>query len=135
MDLESGYREKYNPWPVLDKLQTDRQMAMAELWENLYHQGDVGSASYASVPKLVEAGELILVAAIEVARHSGSNPPIPQQLDQEYTGALIQALRTAPKEQDQLLGFYIIHASVHGQLTLAKALNLLDVEEILSEYG
>lgn len=135
MDLESGYREKYNPWPVLDKLQNDRQAAMNELWENLYHQGDVGSASYASVPRLVEAGELTLVAAIEVARQSGRNPPIPEQLEPEYDAALAQALSVIPKEQNQLLAYYIIHASVQGQQTLAKALNLLDVEEIINEYG
>lgn len=135
MDLESGYREKYSPWQALDKLKTDRAAALTELWENLYHQGDIGSASYASVPKLVEAGELTLVAAIEIARLSSNNPPVPPQLEPEYTVALKQALSAVPEDQDQLLGYYIIHASVHGHKTLAKALNLLDVEEILSEYG
>jgi len=135
MDLESGYREKYNPWPVLDRLNADRQAVMDELWDNLYHQGNVGSASYASVPKLVEVGELTLVAAIEVARHRDGNPQIPKELEPTYTDALNQALLSAPTEQDQLLGYYIIHASVHGQQTLARALNLLDVEEILNEYG
>ncbi|EGG92781.1 hypothetical protein IMCC1989_438 [gamma proteobacterium IMCC1989] len=81
MDLVSVYRVKYDPFPALSKLQLDRQSALEELWENLYHQGDVDSASYAAVPKLVEYGELDLVAAIEVARNSGINPPVPKELE------------------------------------------------------
>lgn len=135
MDLESGYREKYNPWPVLERLNSDKQNAIDELWENLYHQGDVGSASYASVQKLVEAGELGLVAAIEVARQSDRNPQITKELESTYFEALNQALSSIPADQDQLLGYYIIHASVHDHRNLAKALDLLDIEEILNEYG
>jgi hypothetical protein len=134
VDLESGYREKYDPWPVLERLCSDRQVALSELWGNLYHQGDVGSASYASVPKLVGAGELSLVAAIEVARHNERNPAIPQELILSYEKALEDALVTVPDEQEQLLSYYVIHASVHGKFKLAQALNLLDVEEILSDY-
>ena len=134
MKLESGYRVAYNPWPVLERLRSDRRGAMTELWDNLYHQGDVGTASYASVPKLVETGELSLVAAIEVARHSNKNPSIPSELELPYKEALQNALASVPEEQEQLLGYYTIHASIQGKYKLSQALNLLDVEEFLSEY-
>ena len=134
MNLESGYRILYDPWPVLERLSSDRSGAMSELWENLYHQGHVGSASYAAVPKLVEAGELALVAAIEVARHDKNNPSIPQELESQYQEALKYALQSIPQEQEYLLGYYVIHASLQGQYKLSQALNLLDVEEVLSEY-
>ena len=133
MSLESGYRKPYNPLPVLERLVSDRRNAMDELWENLYHQGDVGSASYASVPKLVEAGELSLVGAIEVARHDQSNPPISPELLLPYSEALQNALLSVPEEQEQLLGYYVIHASLHGKHKLSQALELLNVEEMLSE--
>ena len=133
MSLESGYRKPYNPLPVLERLVSDRRNAMDELWGNLYHQGDVGSASYASVPKLVEAGELSLVGAIEVARHNQSNPPISPELLLPYSEALQNALLSVPEEQEQLLGYYVIHASVHGKHKLSQALELLNVEEMLSE--
>ena len=134
MNLESGYKVAYNPWPVLERLSSDRRGAMSELWDNLYHQGDVGTASYASVPKLVEAGELSLVAAIEVARHNNKNPSIPSELELSYKDALRNALASVPEEQEQLLGYYTIHASIQGKYKLSQALNLLDVEELLSEY-
>lgn len=59
--MEGGYRLPYDPRPALDRLATvDVAAAWAELWQELYHQGDVGEASYAAVPELVRlhrAGE------------------------------------------------------------------------------
>lgn len=130
-----GYGIPYDSEPAIEKLSTSHDEAIAELWENLYHQGDVGLASYAAVPALVQAGELSLTAAIEVARNSGSNPELPETLRKEYEHALKQALGSNPKDEEQLLGFYIIHASINGQLRLAKALFLMDIEEVINEYG
>ncbi len=135
MELISGYGTAYNPWPVLERLGSDKQAALEELWENLYHQGDIGSASYAAVPKLVALGELSLVAAIEIARLSEHNPPIPKELESSYWDALHAALNSNPSDEEQFQGYYAIHASLNGQQNLAKALHLLSVEEVLTEYG
>lgn len=132
--LNGGYGIPYNPEPAIKKLSTAHDDAISELWENLYHQGDVGLSSYAAVPALVQAGELSLVAAIEVARNSESNPDLPENIKTEYELALKQALSSKPKDEEQLLGYYIIHASINGQVRLAKALHLVDIEEILNEY-
>ncbi len=132
--LISGYREQYDPEPVLSRLASDREAAIGELWENLCHQGDVDTASYYSVPALVEAGELSLVAAIEVARHESQNPSIPETLKGSYDGALIDALKFTPKTEEECRGFYIIHAALHGNMKLAKAMDLMDVSEILETY-
>ncbi len=134
MELISGYGTPYNPFPVLQRLETDHESAINELWENLYHQGDVGTASYAAVPILVQKGELSLVAAIEVARHKDHNPEIPSELVAGYNQALLFALETMPTTEEQFQGYYTIHASVNGQHQLAKALHLLSVSEILAEY-
>jgi len=135
MDLVSGYKTPYDPFPVLERLNSNRESAISELWENLYHQGDVGSASYAAVPQLVEKGELSLVGAIECARQSEHNPKIPEMFEKEYFKALNLALESQPNNEEQLQGYYVIHASMNGQPKLAKALNLLSVEEILLEYA
>ena len=135
MELISGYKIPYDPWPILNRLDSDRESAVDELWENLYHQGDIGSASYAAVPKLVEAGELSLVAAIEVARQSEHNSVIPESLEADYYQALNLAMKLLPRSEEQLQGYYVIHASIYDQPNLAKALHLLGVEEILAEYG
>jgi hypothetical protein len=133
-ELIGGYRVPYDPFPALERIQFSRQEAIDELWENLYHQGDVGTASYAAVPALVEAGELSLVSAIEVARREEHNPDLPAHSSEEYMAALRKALLVTPVCSEQLQGYYIIHASLHNQLRLAKALHVLSVEEILAEY-
>jgi hypothetical protein len=55
-----------------------------ELWTELHHQGDVGQASYAAVPWLVEYvrrspqidwNALALIAKIELERGCHNNPP------------------------------------------------------------
>lgn len=135
MELIGGYKIPYDPNPALEKLAFDRSSALYELWENLYHQGDVGSASYAAVPKLVKAGELSLVAAIEVARHEPHNPGVPSSLLQAYEQALAESLELMPSKEEQYQAYYVIHASMQGQRRLAKALNLLSVDEILGEYA
>jgi len=133
--FNGGYGIPYDSKPALEKLLTSHNEAISELWENLYHQGDVGLASYAAGPALVQAGELSLTAAIEVARNSGTNPELPESLREKYEQALKQALGSNPNNEEQLLGYYIIHASINGQLRLAKALLLMDIEEVINEYG
>jgi len=82
-----GYRLPYDPRSVLNKLKANLPDAWHELWQELYHQGDVAEASYATVPFLV--GEyrqlaqpnwnvLALVATIELARDNPSNPRVPE---------------------------------------------------------
>ena len=135
MELISAYGIPYDPQPALERLNLDRETSMGELWENLYHQGDVGSASYAAVPELADAGELSLVAAIEVASKSTHNPEIPKDMYKVYKKALSFALNSVPSSEEHLQGYYVIHASLNGHEKLAKALFLLSVEEILAEYG
>jgi hypothetical protein len=71
-------------------------MAWQELWNELYHQGDVGEASYAAVPHLVRIHAALnvpdwntyaLVAIIEWARRDGRNPGLPPNLLEAYEGA------------------------------------------------
>lgn len=135
MELIGGYQTPYSPWSALELLNTNSEQATDDLWENLYHQGDVGTASYAAVPLLVEYGLLSLVAAIEVARHEEHNPELPEQLSLAYHQALSVALSSTPGNEEQYQGYYVIHASVNGQTLLAKAMHLMCIEEVIAEYG
>lgn len=69
--------------------------AYQELWEQLHHQGDLGEASYASVPWLIEItrrsplpdwNPLALVCTIELARPS--NQEVPPELQEGYFKSL-----------------------------------------------
>lgn len=89
----------FDPRPLFSKLGSKRETAETwhELWEELHHQGDVGEASYASVPYLVDicrqSSEIdwnpyAIVATIELARTEEKNPPLPQFLEGSYFRSL-----------------------------------------------
>jgi hypothetical protein len=97
--MTGGYRMECDPRPLLAELESaqNRETAWHELWEELHHQGDVGEASYASVPHLVRihrtSGILdwntyAIVATIELARGNGNNPEVPKWLEEDYLRAI-----------------------------------------------
>ena len=93
--LEGGHRIPYDPRPALARLELDAEdeSVWSELWENLYHQGDVGRASYAAVPHLVRIirqrglgnwNLYALAGSIELDRESDRNPDLPSWLADGY---------------------------------------------------
>jgi hypothetical protein len=98
-ELKGGYRMPCDPRPLLAKLEAgeDIEAVWHELWGELYHQGDVGDASYAAVPQLVciyrprgiiDWNTYAIVAIIELARGQKENPIVPKWLEAEYFDAL-----------------------------------------------
>lgn len=94
-----GYRAPCNVVSLIRQLQ--REGTSAQFWDwvwaELHHQGDVGEASYALVPYLVEhqstqreLDEQLLhyCVVIELAQAKNDNPPIPQELEFSYAMAL-----------------------------------------------
>jgi hypothetical protein len=97
--LTGGYRMKCDPRPLLVQLESEqtREAAWHELWEELHHQGDVGEASYASVPHLVRIhrtnaivdwNTYAIVGIIELARGKGNNPKVLGWLEEDYFRAI-----------------------------------------------
>ena len=97
--MTGGYKTPFDPRPLLKRLETDSDTTNVwhELWDELHHQGDVGEASFATVPFLVkryrERGVLdwntyAIVAIIELARNEGNNPDVPQWIADEYFQAI-----------------------------------------------
>jgi hypothetical protein len=96
--LTGGYRTALDPRQLVSKLNGENdESSWQELWEELHHQGDVGDASYAAVPLIVEAcrnKEVIdwnlyaLVAIIELARTENRNPDLPVWLVDDYSQAI-----------------------------------------------
>jgi hypothetical protein len=92
--LNGGYKIPFDPRPSLRKLESQQDAATAwrELWEGLHHQGDVGEASYASIPELVRIHRRgsadwnldAIVAIIELARTESRNPEVPEWLRDDY---------------------------------------------------
>jgi hypothetical protein len=102
LDLKGGYRMLFDPRPCLANIESGHEadLAWRKLWEDLYHQGDVGEASYAAVPHLVRIcrrrggttwsswNVCALIGVIEFARRDSRNPEIPEWCGQDYFDAL-----------------------------------------------
>lgn len=144
--LCGGYRVPYDPRPALRSLELGEESGHAwkELWDELFHQGDVGEASYAAVPHLVriheargvpEENTYSIVATIEDARQQRTNPHLPANLEEDYHAALSHllhiGLREIEKADDPLLVSSIIAAvaAVKGHFALARLAARFDEAE------
>jgi hypothetical protein len=127
--LVGGYRVRYDPRPALHALETgDRQTAWEELWTELYHQGDVGEASYAAVPQLVRIEDArteadwntyALVAVIDVARRDPRNPVLPDWLKPAYQSAW-RTLARLGMARLEMAGEATLVSSIIGVLAIEK---------------
>jgi hypothetical protein len=144
--LCGGYRIPFDPRPLLIQLERDPS---AKNWglltEELFHQGDVGDASYAAVPRIVSIAlthsplrvdALTLVILIEEARRSGENPPGPDWLMTEYEAAIEQLAREVLirfeqfESADLVRGALGILAVWKGQIGCARAAAFYSEEEL-----
>ncbi len=98
-EFKAGYRVPVDLRPLLNSLESGEDVGAAwdQLWEELYHQGDIGEGSFAAIPHLVrihrDRGEVdwntyALTATIELARAVGGNPDVPQWMKGDYEDAL-----------------------------------------------
>jgi len=98
-ELKGGYRIPFDPRPFLARFEAGEVTNddWYQFWGELYHQGDVGEASYGAVPHLVriyrQRGQIDyntygLVATIELARAQGKNPEVPDWQRQSYFAAI-----------------------------------------------
>lgn len=124
--LEGGMRIPYDPRPALARLESgsDPKPVWEELWANLQHRGDVGQASYATVPHLVRivaAREFedwnlfALASTIELERLSLGNPSLPDWLAGSYERAweqLFEMARNALSGADDSVTFRCLLATI-----------------------
>ena len=132
--LLGGYRIPYDPRKVLRALEQEHETdaAWEELWTELYHQGDVGEASYAAVPHLVRIhaargiadwNTYALIATIEDARHNGRNPELLDNLRGAYEGAWRKLVDLGPvncRRSHPVCSIIGVIAIGKGQLTLGQ---------------
>lgn len=148
--LEGGYRIPYDPRAALRTLSEnwESEAAWKELWNELHHQGDVGTASYAALTVLATLARsapnrdwnvYALAATIETQRHALANPPLPSWLEEDYrtslatlAGLAVADLRTTrdPILIQSTLG---VVALERGAVKLGAMIGFLDDSE-LDEY-
>lgn len=152
--LEGGYRRTlYDASIALKKFElADNQQAIndiyQELWNELHHQGDVGLASYYSVPHLVriaikkqivDYNILGLVSIIEIQRHK-DNPPLPNALKPNYNKAIEDLADLARLSMSQNWNLDLATTTLaaialsKGQVKLANAIFSMDSEDVIDEF-
>jgi hypothetical protein len=151
--LQGGYKIPYNPSRPLKQLrdvtrQEDSEVIFKELWDNLYHQGDVGTASYLAVPQLVSIcitkksldwNFIGLCVLIENSRLREHNPELPAAYQDYYFDSLTQFERylllnfKSITDQTALRLTLALFATLNGQPGLGRAIEMLD-EDMLPEF-
>jgi hypothetical protein len=145
-ELYGGYKSPFDPRPLLIKIERDPSPKnWGLLTEELFHQGDVGDASYAAVPQIVRitlkhsplhVEALTLVVLIEVARRSRGNPRVPEWLEAEYETAIEQLARETLIRFEQLESTDLVRGALgilavwKGQTGCARAAALHSEEEL-----
>ena len=152
-NLTGGYKISYNASLPLKRLaasssQKELNSIFTELWENLHHQGDVGTASYLAVTQLVSIciskksldwNFIGLCVLIENCRLEDHNPEVPKEFQDDYFEALTQfqtyLLQNFKNITDQtsLRLSLALFATINGQPSLGKAIEILD-EDLLKEF-
>lgn len=151
--LQGGYKMVYDASRPLKKLKTaDRKDEMNaifdELWENLHHQGDVGTASYLAVPHLVKIciekksldwNFIGLCVLIENSRLQEHNPELPDEFQDIYFEGLSRLENYLLlnfkniTDQNSIRLTLALFATINGLPNLGQAIELMD-EDVLTDF-
>jgi hypothetical protein len=149
--MKGGYKIPYDvSIPLKALLVGDNDDGIwLELWEELHHQGDVGEASYAAIPSLVDIciqrnlmdwNLFHLVNVIEVCRENKNNPKLPIWLEPSYHEAWTKlfnfGLDILKNTNDELLVKTILATiAIHKkQYKIARIMTDLDESELNEFY-
>lgn len=152
--LEGGHRILYDASIPLSKLESTDDPELIkeiweELWEQLHHQGDVGLASYLSVPQLIRIGIkknlfdwnlLGICCVIEQQRHLGDNPQLPTEFETHYLKGLKELKGFVTKNLNNELDAttFIIAlstiATCEGKIKIGKAIMEMEDEDLLDDF-
>jgi hypothetical protein len=150
--LTGGRRTQVDLSPLLRALEGAQEPTESwnELWDAIYHQGDIGDSAFVAVPHLVRIHLLhgvvnwntyAIVAAIELARGKQGNPDAPEWAKDAYNEALRELAKQGlaelprsrrPETTRSILGLLAI---VFGARTYGRVLLEFTEDELLEWAG
>jgi hypothetical protein len=155
-NYHGGYnRVPYDVVPLIHRLNSEgtSESFWEIVWNELHHQGDVGEASYALVPYLVDyqsrqrqidAQLFHFCVVVDLAQPENGNPPIPSEIELSYALAIrnlpiigVELLWLGCAEE-ALMGVVAAAALAAGHRVLARAyveLGRADALEYLSNLN
>jgi hypothetical protein len=147
-ELISGYRVKYDARPLLRRFATGENASACweEVWNQLHHQGDVDTASYAVLPHLIQSARRQprdwnlygYAAALLLEAGRRRNPPVPKYLQPGFDAAIQDVFDLAIADlhagvAPMTLRVILEFLAIHGQAPeLGRAIRDIDYFE---EYG
>jgi hypothetical protein len=146
-ELKHAYGDAADVPELLDELCNGGAEAIGDLWSRLCHQGTVYSASYAALPRLADTAWrtpdvvlrtqiLVLIGSIAA---STDRAPMPDDLREEYQGAMPRALELALKTLNEALdpddAVYLLEAaaSLDGRAGIGRVLSGFVEDEFMVE--
>lgn len=142
-ELKSGYQILFDPTDIIKTLEKDKnsEEAWESIWEELHHQGDIGEASYAIIPYLIDIHRrkhfddwqiYSFVSLIIQESHRKTNPQIPTWIEQDYNDSLSELFRIALKDLEEANDELLIR-SIIGFIAFTKG--LVKYGAIISSYN
>jgi hypothetical protein len=146
--LAAGYRIPIDLRPLLRQLESgdNPQSDWDAVWQELYHQGDVGEGSFVAIPHLVRIhrtrgvvdwNTYAIAATVELARGVGSNPDVPQWARESYEEALRELARLGLQElpvardREAIRSILALLAIAYGARTYGRILATFTEDEVL----
>ncbi|MDT3282997.1 hypothetical protein Q4Q49_21670 [Shewanella sp. SP1S1-7] len=153
--LLGGYRIPCDVIAILSGV-LDRpydRAAWDALWQELYHQGDIGEASLSVIPFLVRSLVEVsydgpdlwaYIGSIQIAKGQRENPNVPEWLLEDYLTAMELLLKysymripvtTSPETMRYIFGFilWMKNDKTFGQALIELTPDV--IEEALESYG
>jgi hypothetical protein len=151
--LIGGYRVPFDPRPMIRKLEASPEddKIWSQLIEELYHQGDVGTASYAAIPCLIHvciAQKILpwqlfaLTVFVEEARVHSDNLGLPSWVQDSYLRAIevlglasLEALQTKTSDLQTrgMLSVVALWKGLSGYANVLVNFTEKELEELLSQ--
>jgi len=151
--LKSGYKVLFDPTGIIKKLEKDKnsEEAWESIWDELHHQGDIGDASYAIVPYLIDIHKrkhfedwqiYSFVSLIIQESHRKTNPKPPEWIKSDYNKSLevllemaFNDLKNANTEEliRAILGFIALQKGLIKYGSLISSCDESEIEEFLED--
>jgi len=147
-ELRAGYRVPVDLRPLLRSLESADEPGpiWERLWQELYHQGDVGEGSFITLPHLVRIYRArgkadwniyALSAVIELSRAVRGNPDVPERdrdsYEQAFRDLAALGLAELPQASDRELvrSILAVLAIAHGARAYGRIIIELTEDELL----
>jgi hypothetical protein len=151
--IKGGYKELFDPRDIITQLENDPESkeAWETIWEELHHQGDIGEASYAIIPFLIDIHKrkhfkdwqiYSYISLILQESHKKGNPKVPKWIENDLINSLDVLFDISvidiKKEKDKviirsILGFIALYKGLIKYGSVISSYDESEIDEIIED--